>query len=187
MQNRLLFFTIILSLSCLNNLIIPYVIYTKKFGLFKRRPPEFIGVNMWGIIMDGILAGLINILTLNLLLEVKLSLNLENIIFAILLGFSFMVVCHIYMAAKKWKIWIMPFPWRWNLAGYWHMISMTIQMSFCAYGFVILAKSPILFTETITQYTLLLIFFLSSLFLLALRLHTKGLKVRRIHISHKPW
>lgn len=187
MIHKFIFIIFILLASCLNNLIIPYVIYFKKYGFFKKRKKGFIGVNMWGIIMDGILAGLINIITLDYLLEIKQRMYMQDILFSLVSGFLFMVCCHIYMSVNKWKIWIMPKPWKWNEAGYWHMVSMTLQMSYIAYCLLILFKNPILLTQTSTQLMLGSTLLLGLLFVLAIRQHIKGLTIGRVYIGNEAW
>ncbi len=187
MPEKIIFFLLILSASCLNNLLIPFFIYYKKYGFFRKRNKNFIGCNSWGIIMDGILAGLINIVMLNLLLNIKLRVKIEDMIIAFILGFVSMLLAHIYMVVAKWKIWIMPKPWQFNLAGYWHIISMTLQMSFLFYPLILIMKNPFLWGEDIVQTSLTLIFFFALLFLLCLKLMKKGVKIGNLNISNKPW
>lgn len=187
MSTKIIPFLFILIASCFNNLIIPYLIYYKKFGLFKKRPPGFVGVNFWGIIMDGILAGGINIIILNYLLEIKPAILLSDLIISLIGGLIFMITSHIYMSVAKWKVWIMPKPWTWNLAGYWHMISMTLQMSYAAYCLLIIFRNPSLFFETLTVLSLGGGIFLTGLFLLALRHEKKGIKIGLIRIDNQPW
>ncbi len=187
MPDKLLYLFAILIASLINNLLIPFVIYYQKYGFFKKRKKDFIGCNSWGIIMDGIFAGLINIAALNLLLEIRPQIVMEDLKIAFILGFAIMILAHIYMVLAKWKIWIMPLPWQFNLAGYWHLISMTLQMSFLLYPFVLIYRSPTLLKNDIIQNSILWIIFFSLLFLLSLNLSKKGLKIGRFHISNKPW
>jgi hypothetical protein len=187
MVPRLLFFICILIASLINNLIVPYAIYYKKFGFFKKRPQGFIGVNFWGIIMDGILAGGINIIILNYLLNINSAILLSDLIVSILAGFFFMIICHIYMSVKKWKVWIMPKPWVWNLAGYWHMFSMTLQMSYVGYCFIIILRNLDRLTDSLTIFSVIVGFSLACLFILSLKQEKKGLKIGKVNISNKPW
>jgi hypothetical protein len=180
-------FLFILTASLLNNLIIPFVIYFKKYGLFKKRNKNFIGCNAWGIIMDGFLAGLINITALNFLLALKPKILLDDIKIALFMGLASMIFAHLWMSARRWKIWVMPQPWHWNSAGYWHMVSMTIQMSFLFYPLVIILKNPPLLAEPITKPSIIFISLLTLLFLLAFHLSNKGLKIGRFHLNKEPW
>jgi hypothetical protein len=139
--------------------------------------------------MDGILAALINITALNWLLEIKPGFLLSDLTLAVLLGFTSMILNHAIMSILKWNVWIMPRPWHWNAGGYWHMVSMTIQMSFLFFPLIILFNNPPLWQESITQFTLSSITFLTALFGLALYFSSrkKDLKIGPLHISNKPW
>ena len=187
MMEKLLLFLIILFASCLNNLIIPYAIFIKKFGIFKKRSKGFVGVGIWGIIMDGIIAGLINVTALNFLLEIKPGIFHTDILTAIVAGFISMIAIHIFMSVRRWKVWIMSKPWNWNAAGYWHMISTTIQMSFLFYPLVVTAKNPSILNRDITIISLILIFLLTILFIIAFHFDNKGLRIGKLHLSNKSW
>jgi hypothetical protein len=180
-------FLFILTASLLNNLIIPFVIYFKKYGLFKKRNKNFIGCNAWGIIMDGFLAGAINLTALNFLLALKPKILMVDIKIALFMGLASMIFAHLWMSARRWKIWVMPQPWHFNSAGYWHMVSMTTQMSFLFYPLVIILKNPSLLSAPITQFSLILISLFTFLFLLAFHLSNKGLKIGRFHLNKEPW
>lgn len=187
MLNKLPFFFGILIASLINNLLIPFAIYYKKYGFFQKRKNDFIGCNSWGIIMDGILAGAINIVALNLLSELKPKIKIEDIINAFILGFCAMIFAHSYMVLARWKIWIMPRPWQFNLAGYWHIISMTLQMSFLFYPILLILGNLSLLEKDIVKISLTLLFFFTLLFILSLKLMKKGVKIGRLHISSNPW
>src|SRR5574340_1533872 len=126
----------VLALSVVNNWLVPLTIYASKFGLFKKRPKEFIGCNDWGVVMDVILAGAINLTIWQYLLTIDPVIKQEDLVKALLGGFGFMVVTHFWMAVTFWKEWIMPEPFRWNAGGYWHMVSMTLQMAYAFYPLV---------------------------------------------------
>lgn len=162
-------------------------IYYKKYGLFKKRGPDFIGINGWGIIMDGILACLMNITAVNFLLEIKPEILKEDLLLAFLCGLIFMISAHTYMSVKKWKIWIMPRPWQWNEAGYFHMFSTTIQVGFLTYPVILIIKNPALLSYKITQSSLIFFAFLLSLFILSLHLMKDGIKIGKFTISGKFW
>lgn len=187
MHEKIIYFLFILLLSSLNNLIVPFIIYYKKYGFFQKRNKDFIGCNAWGIIMDGVLAGMINIVAFNLIYDLKSNLFIDDIKLSIFLGFLSMALTHIWMSVRNWKIWIMPSPGRFNMAGYWHMISMTIQLSFLYYPLIVIGKNRVLLQREITVFSIAICIFLSFLFLLSLHLSKKGVKVWKIHLSNKPW
>ena len=155
-------------LTSLNNWAVPVAIYWQKYGLFKERPENFVGVNIWGVVMDVFLASLINITILNFVSNYKDYVNVSNILVALSWGLAFTAAVHIFMATSYWRVWIMPLPWRWNLAGYWHMVSMTLQMSFAFFPLVILAQSPNLLFLPATQDALIKVAGLGVLFLISL-------------------
>ena len=185
LSEKLPFFILILCLSLLNNLLIPFAIYFRKFGENGYRGQG--GCNTGGVIMDGILAGLINIIALNLLLELRFKVLVQDLTLAFLTGFVSMVTAHIFMSVRKWKVWIMSESWKWNAGGYWHMISMTLQMSFLFYPALLFLKTPSLFERGMVQISLILIFLLTGIFLLCLRLGEKGLRIGRFCLDSKAW
>lgn len=172
-----LFFSVAF-ITALGNWGIPVAIYAKKYGLFKKRPKGFVGCNFWGVIMDVFIAGAINLVILNFLLTVSLKISQNDLIVSLVLGFLFMAVIHFFMAVTSWKEWIMPKPWHWNLAGYWHMVSMTLQMAYVFYPLVLLTKTPQLLEIFITRTTIVIVIILCLLFLAAL------LECKR---TGKPW
>jgi hypothetical protein len=187
MTEKIPAFLLITFASLFNNLLVPFAIYFKKYGFFKKRKKDFVGCNFWGIIMDGFLAAAINLTALNFLLETKPKILPLDIKIAAFMGLLSMIFAHLWMVARRWKIWIMPQPWHFNSAGYWHMLSMTLQMSFLFYPLVILLQNPSLLTAPITQSSLILIFLFSLLFLLAFHQSNKGLKLGRLHLNKEPW
>ncbi|MDP2927154.1 MAG: hypothetical protein Q8N65_03415 [bacterium] len=185
LSEKLPFFILILCLSLLNNLLIPFAIYFRQFGRKGYRGQG--GCNIWGIVMDGILAGLINIIALNLLLELRFKVLVQDLTLAFLTGFISMVTAHIFMSVRRWKVWIMPEPWKWNAGGYWHMISMTLQMSFLFYSALLLLKTPSLLEKEMVQISLVSIFLLAGIFLLCLRLGKRGLRIGWFCLGSKAW
>jgi hypothetical protein len=123
------------------NLLIPLFLYHRRFGLGKRKYKGKGGCNGWSIVMDGIAAGIINFVAAKYLLEIKASLLPRDLIVSLLIGILITFLAHAWMSYRKWEIWITPKPWRWNEGGYWHMISMTLQMAFLAYPLILLWKS----------------------------------------------
>lgn len=174
-------------LTSLNNWGVPVLIYWKKYGLFKKRPAGFIGCNFWGVIMDVFLASSINIVILTYILSRPAYITNANIINALILGFVFTVIIHFFMAVTYWKVWIMPKPWHWNLAGYWHMISMTLQMSFAFFPLILFWLNPNLIFQPDAKATFSLVGVFAVLFLISLYYCNRGLKIGRFEISGKPW
>lgn len=187
MIEKLPYFLIIIFLSFTNNLVVSTAIFIKKFGLFKKRNPDFVGINGWGIIMDGILAALMNLTAVNWILDIKPKILTEDLIPALLFGFSAMVVSHLYMAVKKWKIWIMPTPWHWNEAGHFHMFSATVQIGFLSYPAILILKNPNLLSLSLTQISFVFFIFLLFLFFLCLQCMKNGIKIGKFTISGKSW
>lgn len=189
MTDKLYLFLLITIASFFNNLIIPYIIYAQKFGLFKNRQKDFIGVNGWGIIMDGLLAACMNVVAINFLYEVSPVLKPTDLILSLFIAIVLTTASHILMAVRKWKIWIMPRPWHWNEAGYWHMFSMTVQFFFLAYPLIILLENYNLLFSKIVQFSLFLFISLFILFIFALYCYDNKIefKLGKITIKSRPW
>ncbi len=187
MFERTLPYLIIVVISYLNNLLVPFAIYHKKYGLFRKKYKEKGGCNGWGIFMDGVLAGLINVTVLNFLSVIQPRFNFEEAKLAFLAGFTSMVMAHVLMSIRKWETWIMPKPWHWNTGGYWHMISMTLQMSFLFYPVIIIVKDLTLLEESITRISLFSGLFWIGLFVLSWYLSNRGIKIGRFHLNKESW
>ncbi|MBI4359046.1 MAG: hypothetical protein HY577_00420 [Candidatus Nealsonbacteria bacterium] len=184
-SEKLPLFLLILCLSLLNNLLIPFAIYFRQFGRKGYRGQG--GCNAGGVIMDGVLAGLINLLALNLLFEIGPRLLFRDLALAFLVGFLSMVSAHVFMSLRRWEVWIMPRPGRWNKGGYWHMVSMTLQMGFLFYPALLLFQDPFLLERGMVQLSLFLIFLLAGLFLLCLRRGKRDWRVGRFCLSGQAW
>jgi hypothetical protein len=187
---KLLLFLLVVAASCLNNLIIPFVLYYRKFGFGPHPVKESFGeggCNGWGIIMDGFLAGAINVIVLNLLLGIKAKVVWEDIVIVLIAGFLSMVAAHIWMSLRRWKIWIMPRPWQWNGGGYWHMVSMTLQIAFVYYPLLLIVKNPLLLELGTVRVSLAVALLLTGLFVACQRARRKEIKIGRLGISNKPW
>ena len=187
MALKLIPYLAIIILSGTLNWLIPVVIYAKKFGLFRKRPSGFIGCNFWGFIMDVILAGLINVIILRYLVIVSARPDVKDILPAFALGLLMMATTHIVMSVTYWKEWIMPAPWRFNAGGYWHMVSMTLQMSYCSFPLIVIARQSHLLSLSATHITVLAILALACLFLFSLTVKHKDIEIGPIRISGKPW
>lgn len=188
-MEKLALFILIFFLSAINNLLLPYIIYFKKYGFGGKKEKPVYGVNEWGIIMDGILAGFLNIIFLNFLLEIKPVIMITDIISALIIALIITFFTHIFMAVRKWQIWIMPTPWRWNSAGYWHIISMTLQMFFLFYVAVLVFNDLSLLGKTFTKISILISLFIIALFFRALYCFDNRIKFKigKFTIGNKPW
>ncbi len=183
----LLLFFLVALLTAFVNWLIPVLIYRKMFGLFKPRPKNFSGCNWWGVVMDVILAGLINIVVLNYILSADIIISIQSVGLAIILGFLAMGGLHVFMAVSAWKEWIMPKPWHWNAGGYWHMVSATVQFSYLAYPLVLLVNYPSLWKLNTTLGTTIILIFLTGLFIISLKLKNQDIKIGPLKISGAAW
>ena len=148
---KLPFLVLILCLSLLGNLLVPFAIYFRKFGRNGYQGQG--GCDGWGVIMDGVLAGAINPAMMNFLLEIKPKIVWPDLTISLVFGFLAMLSMHAWMSLRKWQAWIMPKPWRWNSGGYWHMVSATLQMGFLAYQALLVVKDSSLFDLSLTKIT----------------------------------
>lgn len=179
------FFILVLLLSTLNNLAIPFVLYFRRFG--RKGYSGRGGCNFWGVIMDGFLAGAINLIALNLIFEMKEDLLASDVLIVLAAGFLSMVAAHSVMSMKKWEVWIMPKPWQWNEGGYWHMFSMTVQMAFVYYPLWLILKNLSFLEEKAISLSLIAGFALAYLFLLCLEIGRRGLKIGQLTIGNQSW
>lgn len=176
---------LVIVVTAINNWLIPVLIYRKKFGLFKQRPAGFVGCNFWGVIMDVFLAGCINLVVANYYLTYGLNINfmLGSLILSVLAT----MFIHVLMAVKPWKVWIMPSPWKWNEAGYWHMFSMFAQFAYGFYPLVLISQKPDLLYRPETVITLAAAGLFGILFLVSLRYCNRGAQIGPLYISGEPW
>ncbi len=179
------FFVLILCLSWLNNLLIPFAIYFRKFGRHGYKGAG--GCNIWGVLMDGVLAGAINLVALNFLLEVQPPVRGRDVLTAFIAGLAVMILMHAWLTWRKEGVWIMPEPGKWNSGGYWHMVSATLQMGFLVFVLWLIASRPFLWALTLTRLTLLTESLFGLLFLLCSSLGGRGLRVGRFHLDNRPW
>lgn len=178
---------LVLILSWFNNLFIPLFLYHRQYGLFKRNYKGGGGCNGWSFVMDGLLAGLMNIVATYFLLEISYRFSAEEIIIALGIGALATTISHITMSVQKWDIWIMPKPWKWNKAGYWHMVSMTLQVGYFFLVLIPLFKTPGLLNKDISILTLLSFGILLVFFMGAFITKDKGLVLGKFHINKSAW
>ena len=185
LAEKMPFFVLILGLSLLNNLLVPFWLYFRKFG--RRGYQGQGGCNGWGVLMDGVWVAFLNLVAVNFLLEAKLAWRWPEIFLSFCLGLLAMVLMHVWMSLKRWEGWIMPKPWKWNSGGYWHMISATLQIGFLFYPLVLIWKNPVWLSQPLTQLTLLAGALGALLFFLSLSVGRRGLKTKFFQISHRSW
>jgi len=180
-------FVVVFVLGAILDWGIPVVIYWRKFGLFKKRPRGFVGCNSWGVVMDVFLAGGINLAVFDYLLSMKRLIGPEEILAALLLGLFGMMAIHVWMALTFWREWIMPTPWRWNVGGYYHMFSMAVQFSFAFLPLVLFWERPELLRLSSTRLLVLMVLVGGILFLLALSVKDKTVRIGPIMVGGKSW
>ncbi len=91
-----------------------------------------------GYLGDGIIVPLINILICYVIERSGVPIT-QNIIIGMLgVGILFDIAAHYFQGIFKLTNWSMPKPFRWNFAGYWHMVSFPIQIAYLVYFFWLL-------------------------------------------------
>ena len=137
--------------------------------------------------MDGIAASMVNFVVAKYLLEIKAPLQNYNIIMAFFIGFLIMILAHIWMSYRKWEVWITPNPWKWNEGGYWHMISMTLQMAFLVYPLVLLWQNDGLRFLGMTKNYFCLGFLGILLFLWSFKRSERDFRIGRFILRSRAW
>jgi hypothetical protein len=166
------------------NLFVPLFLYHRRYGLGKRKYKGKGGCNGWSFVMDGIAAGIINFIATRYLLELKAPIRTNEIMLSLVLGLIIMIFAHLWMSYRQWEIWITPKPGKWNEGGYWHMISMTLQMAFLAYPFVLLMQEEI--SVVIKKYLWFGVFGI-LLFLWSFKRSERDLKIGRFILKSQAW
>lgn len=187
MFSKILLVIIVLILSWINNLFIPLFLYHRKYGLFRKKYKGGGGCNGWSFVMDGLLAGLMNIVVTNFLLEIGYHFSVNEIVIALGMGALLTFISHVTMSLQKWDIWIMPKPWKWNGAGYWHMISMTLQTGYFFLVLIALFSNKIYISKDSVISTLVIFSITLSFFLWSFFQKDKGLKIGKFHINKEAW
>jgi len=187
MTEKIVLFILILLASWVNNWFLPFILYHFEYGLFQKKYKGRGGCNGWGIIGDGILAGLINITILYFLFSINPLTQNKDLVLALILGFFSMVVTHIWMSICRWETWIMPKPWHWNSGGYWHMFSMTMQIAFLWYPLILIFRYPILLRRPVVIMNLGLCSLWIGIFLASFYWGMRGLKIGRFHLNSESW
>lgn len=134
--------------------------------------------------MDGIAAGMINFVAAKSLLELKTPIRTNDIVISLVIGFLIMIGAHVWMTVSKREVWIMPKPGKWNEAGYWHMVSMTLQMAFLAYPVILWWKD---ISVILGKNYLLAGLFGIMLFLWSFKRSERDLKIGRFILKSRAW
>lgn len=103
----------------------------------RKKPQAFEGYKTLfdyytGIIGDGIIVPLINILIYIFILNSGYQPSILTIVEALTIGITLDVAFHYAQARLELVNWSMPGRFQWNFAGRWHMISFPIQISYLA-------------------------------------------------------
>ncbi len=184
-QNTAFFLVFLTSLTA--NFGVSLAIYYKKFGIFKKRPENFLGITTFGFLEDAVILPIINILALSLLLDNNLLPTKTEFIIFLFAGFVFSVLTHILFSVRNWEIWFMEEPWKWNLAGRWHMISLALQMTYLfLVGYIILDNRFIFYSPT-DALKISAIFILLCLFIMLFLGNDDGIKLGRVKIKNRTW
>lgn len=93
-----------------------------------------------GVIGDGVIAPIINVLVFIFFTTIHLKPQKKTIIKMFILALITDILVHFFQGAFSLTNWSMPKPFEWNFAGYWHMISLPIQMTYLYYFFYIVVK-----------------------------------------------
>lgn len=125
-------YIVIITLSLINNwgVQLGYYIYRKA-----KDPDAFWGQRTLlqyytGYIGDVIIVPLINILIYYFMVNIGYKPRLFELVGAYGAALVLDFFTHFYQGKTKMTNWSMPRPFRWNFAGYWHMISFPIQISY---------------------------------------------------------
>lgn len=183
----LLKFFIVVLFFQVANLYVPLYLYHRQYGVGKKKYKGGGGCNGWSFVMDGLLAGLMNIVVTNYLIQIQYIPSVREMFVALGFGIIAIIISHITMSIQNWDIWIMPKPWKWNKAGYWHMISMTLQVGYFSLVPIALISNRGLINRDYTLFMVLLFAVLFLLFLYSFIKKDKGLVIGKFHINKEAW
>ncbi|MCL5675844.1 MAG: hypothetical protein M1120_01825 [Patescibacteria group bacterium] len=83
-----------------------------------------------GVIGDGLIVPVINVFILNFLILSRVKLNKLVTIAVLVLSLLTDFLAHFFQGLLNLTNWSMPRPFQWNFAGYWHMVSLFLQMTY---------------------------------------------------------
>ncbi len=122
----------ILAISLTANWLVQLAYYFYK----KRRGPNVFGSHRTlldyytGYIGDGMILPVLNVLIYLLLVSINFKPGALLVIFSLAIGVITDVVLHYFQGKKELTNWSMSKPYKWNFAGYWHMVSFPIQIGY---------------------------------------------------------
>lgn len=120
-----------------------------------------------GVIGDGIIVPLINILIAFVLLNLHFWPTRTLLVQAFGLALTLNALTHYFQARLALVNWSMPKPYNWNPAGYWHMVSFPIQISYLLlFFFALLGYWEKIMSSVLLRNATLSVFGLMFLFLL---------------------
>ncbi|GEM_PF-6171004 len=176
----------IFLVSAISNFGVSLLIYRHRYGLMKQRPRGFLGITTFGFLEDAVILPVLNTIIFSMLKGYDLLPNPFELALFLMLGVIASLIIHLLFSINDWKIWLKEEPWQWNAAGYWHIISLALQMAyffFGAYKIILLQEIPFPFIKNslIVCSSLLLVF--AILFIN----NDKGVKLGTIKIRNKTW
>lgn len=137
-----MYFLILVASFILNyGVQLSYYIWTKW-----RNPRAFGGQKTLlqyytGYIGDGIIVPLINILIYYIIVSIGYRVTSYELVAASVIALVLDAATHYVQGKMKMTNWSMPKPFQWNFAGYWHMVSLPIQVSYLLLFFRLLVEN----------------------------------------------
>lgn len=123
---------LIIILSLINNwgVQLAYYYYRVRKDKYAFRGQKTLLQYYTGYIGDGLIAPVINILIYYSIVNTGYSLVLSDLVWCYVGGLTLDIVVHYIQGRYALTNWSMPYPFRWNFAGFWHMISFPIQIGY---------------------------------------------------------
>lgn len=136
-------YLVIIIVSLINNwgVQLAYYFYRKRKDPKAFRGQKTLLHYYTGYIGDGIIAPLINILIYYFMVNIRYKPTVYELIWVFVLAVLLDILTHFYQGKMKMTNWSMPRPFQWNFAGYWHMVSFPIQISYLLLFFWILVRN----------------------------------------------
>lgn len=137
MKKRLVWIILIIIASLILDWLMQLSFY---FYTINQNPLAFQGQKtlleyLTGVIGDGVIAPIINVLVFVFFTTIHLKPQKKTIVKMFILALITDILVHFFQGAFSLTNWSMPKPFAWNFAGYWHMISLPIQMTYLYYFF----------------------------------------------------
>ncbi len=93
-----------------------------------------------GYIGDGMILPVLNVLIYLLLVSINFKPGALLVIFSLAIGVLTDIVIHYFQGKKALTNWSMSKPFKWNFAGYWHMVSFPVQIAYISLFFITLVS-----------------------------------------------